>query len=105
MKEVIFVGNSRAEVAEFPKAARQEAGRQLFLVQLGADPHDWKQMPIIGTGVKEIRVHLGGEFRVIYVAKLKTAIYVLHAFQKKHQKTSQGAIELARKRFKQIEQE
>jgi hypothetical protein len=47
-------------------------------------------------------IHVLGEWRVIYVAKIRDAIYVLHAFQKKSQKTSQRDIELAHKRYKQI---
>jgi phage-related protein len=39
---------------------------------------------------------------VIYIAKLHEAIYVLHAFQKKTQKTHRNDIELARKRFQQF---
>jgi phage-related protein len=56
----------------------------------------------VGPGAKEIRIHVLGEWRVIYVAKIRAAIYVLHAFQKKTQKTSQCDIDLARKRYKQI---
>jgi len=52
--------------------------------------------------VKEIRVRALGEWRVIYVAKLRDAVYVLHAFQKKTQKTSQHDIDVARQRYGQI---
>ncbi|RKZ52467.1 MAG: hypothetical protein DRR16_04130 [Candidatus Parabeggiatoa sp. nov. 3] len=52
-----------------------------------------------------MRIHVGGEYRVIYVAHFEKAVYVLHAFQKKTQKTRQHDIELARKRFQQIEGE
>jgi phage-related protein len=52
--------------------------------------------------VKEIRIHILGEWRVIYVAKLHDVIYVLHAFQKKTRKTGKRDIELARQRYKQI---
>jgi phage-related protein len=52
--------------------------------------------------VKEIRIHVLGEWRLLYVAKLTDAIYVLHAFQKKGQKTNKNDIELARRRLKQI---
>ncbi|MFZ2884620.1 MULTISPECIES: type II toxin-antitoxin system RelE/ParE family toxin [Nitrosomonas] len=38
----------------------------------------------------------------MYVAKMQQAIYVLHAFQKKTQKTSQHDIELAEHRYRQI---
>ena len=57
----------------------------------------------IDVGVKEIRVHVLGEWRVIYVAKFADAIYVLNAFQKKAQNPLQEDIELARRRcFRQI---
>jgi phage-related protein len=59
-------------------------------------------MRSIGSGVKEIRIHVLGEWRVIYLANLADGIYVLHAFQKKGQKTNKNDIELARKRLKEI---
>jgi phage-related protein len=63
-------------------------------------------MRTIGPGVNEIRIQdEEGKFRVIYTAKLSDAIYVLHCFQKKTQKTPQSAIALARKRYKELLQE
>jgi len=59
-------------------------------------------MSSIGAGVREIRVRTGSEYRVIYVAKFAEAVYVLHAFEKRSQKTSQRAIELARKRLAEV---
>jgi phage-related protein len=59
-------------------------------------------MQSVGPGVKEIRIHVLGEWRVIYIAKLHHAVYVLHAFHKKTQKTSRNDMDLARKRYKQI---
>ena len=60
-------------------------------------------MATIGGGVKEIRIwDEAGTFRVIYLAKLADAVYVLHCFQKKTQQTSERDIRLARKRFKEI---
>jgi phage-related protein len=59
-------------------------------------------MPVIGPGVKEIRIHVLGEWRVIYLAKFQEAVYVLHSFQKKSRKTSRQDIESARQRYKQI---
>jgi phage-related protein len=60
-------------------------------------------MPAIGPGVAEIRVHAVQEFRVIYVAKYTEAVYVLHAFEKRSQRTRQGDLELARARFRLVE--
>ncbi len=60
-------------------------------------------MATIGGGVKEIRIwDEAGTFRVIYLAKLADAVYVLHCFQKKTQQTSERDIRLARKRFKEL---
>jgi len=105
MKKLIFIGPSQDNLRLFPKEARQQAGYQLLRVQYGSLPIDWKPMKTIGNNVKEIRIHVGGEYRVIYVANFEEAVYVLHAFQKKTQKTLQHDIELARKRFQQIEGE
>ncbi|CAK0753941.1 hypothetical protein CCP4SC76_2480006 [Gammaproteobacteria bacterium] len=60
----------------------------------------------IGEGVKEIRVRdREGIFRVIYLAKLDDAVYVLHCFQKKTQQTSDKEISLARKRYQELKVE
>ena len=59
-------------------------------------------MSEVGVGVREIRIRILGEWRVLYVAKFPEAVYVLHAFQKKTQKTRKEDIELARKRYRQI---
>ena len=57
-------------------------------------------MPSIGKGVEEIRIwDESGTYRVIYTARLDEAVYVLHAFQKKTQATSQRDIDVAKKRF------
>lgn len=100
MKAVYFVGTARRDLAEFPETARRRAGHELFMVQVGRKPSDFKPMPGVGPGACEIRVQDdAGAFRVIYVAKFKHAVYVLHAFQKKTQKTAQADIELAARRY------
>jgi phage-related protein len=102
MKTLKFVGSSLDDLRNFPNEARRAAGFELHAVQSGLEPSDWKPMQIVGSGVKEIRIHLLGEWRVIYIAKLHEAVYVLHAFQKKTRKTSRQDIDLARQRYKQI---
>ena len=99
MKRVKWVGSSRVDIRAFADAARQDAGTQLRRVQNGLEPTDWKPMPTIGVGVKEIRIHTQTENRVIYVAKFAEAIYVLHVFVKKSEKTDKRDIELAKRRF------
>ena len=63
-------------------------------------------MVTIGSGVKEIRIREPeGAFRVIYVAKFETAVFVLHCFQKKTQTTSQKDIGVATQRYKDLVKE
>ena len=60
-------------------------------------------MPSIGPGVEEIRVWVeSGTYRVIYIARKPEAVYVLHAFQKKTQRTSQSDLKLARLRLREL---
>ena len=101
-KPIAWLGSSLADLRAFPKEARQEAGFALDRVQQGSMPPDWKPMVEIGPGVNEIRVHVGGQFRVLYVAKFAEAVYVLHAFKKKSRKTSQRDLDLARRRCELI---
>ena len=102
MKALKFVGSSLDDLRKFPEEARRAAGFELRAIQDGFEPRDWKPIQAVGAGAKEIRIHVLCEWRVIYVAKIRDAVYVLHAFQKKTQKTSQRDIDLARKRYKQI---
>lgn len=102
MRPLKFIGSSLDDIRNFPAAARQQAGFELYAVQRGLDPSDWKPMSDVGAGVREIRLHVLGEWRVIYVAKFADVVYVLHAFQKRSQKTRREDIELARRRFRQI---
>ena len=72
-------------------------------MQNGLDPYDWKPINTIGQGVKEIRIRdAAGAFRVIYVAKFADAVYVLHCFHKKTDKTSNADLDLAAKRFRDL---
>jgi len=59
-------------------------------------------MPSVGAGVREIRIHTGREHRVFYVAKFEESIYVLHAFEKKTQKTPKADVELGRARLQEL---
>jgi phage-related protein len=100
MKGVHFVGSSREDLRGFPEDARETAGHQLFKVQQGKEPDDWKPIPTVGPGVNEIRVWAeSGTYRVLYVAKFEEAVYVLHVFEKRSQKTSKGDIQLAKGRY------
>ena len=105
-KPVEFRGSSLDDLRSFPLSARREAGHQLDQVQNGHEPDDWKPMNTVGQGVKEIRIRDAvGAFRVMYVAKFADAVYVLHCFQKKTEKTNKADLDLAAKRYRDLLQE
>lgn len=99
-KPVIWLDDSLKRVRDFPAEARQQAGFELWEVQQGNDPSDWKPMTSVGPGVREIRIHANGEFRVLYVARFEEAVYVLHAFRKKSRRTPKADIDLADARYR-----
>ncbi|MEM5315646.1 type II toxin-antitoxin system RelE/ParE family toxin [Paraburkholderia sp. JHI869] len=100
-KPLEFCGSALADLCSFPPAMRQEAGRELRRVQRGLDPHDWKPVNPVGRGAREIRIRdANGAFRVIYVAHIREAIYVLHCFQKKSEKTAFVDVSLAARRYR-----
>ena len=100
-KPIEFRDNALDDLRGVPVSARREAGYQLQRVQHGLEPDDWKPMPTIGQGVQEIRIRdMSGAFRIIYVAKFTDAVYVLHCFQKKSQKTSKADLNLAERRYR-----
>ena len=103
LKRVTFHGDSLDRLRDFPENARREAGHELYQVQMGRDPSDWKPMSTISAGVREIRIRDAAEaYRVIYIATLADAIHVLHAFEKKTQKTARRDLELAAARLRQL---
>ena len=101
-KQLRWLGDSLEQVKAFSDEAKRSAGHQLGLVQTGLDPQDWKPMETVGAGVKEIRIRFEKSYRVFYVAKFSEAVYVLHAFVKKTQKTSKKDIDLAVERYKAL---
>lgn len=70
---------------------------------MGYEPSDWKPMSTLGAGVREIRIRDEADaFRVLYVANIDDAVYVLHVFQKKTQQTAKRDLALAASRLRQI---
>jgi phage-related protein len=94
------MGSSKRDLVTCSADVQTVAGRELNIVQRGADPTDWKPMPGIGPGAREIRVHVQGEVRVFYVATFPEAVYVLHVFEKKTRKTSARDLALGQQRYR-----
>jgi phage-related protein len=99
MKPVTWIGSAKRDLLACPSDVITAAGRELERVQRGADPINWKPMPSVGNGTREIRVHLRGAHRVFYVAAFPEAIYVLHVFEKKAQKTPARDLALGQQRY------
>jgi len=105
LKPVRWLGNALAAVRALPPNARRDTGYELYRVQGGHDPSDWRPMPRVGSGVREVRIHADGEYRVLYLATRPEGVYVLHAFAKKNRRTRQLDIDLGRTRLKELPRE
>lgn len=101
MKPIIWLGNSNKAAKSFPKSAKFEIGYNLERLQYGLDPADWKPISSVGHGVREIRVHLDCEYRVIYLVKYPEAIYILSAFIKKS-RTATRNLKIAKQRYAEL---
>src|SRR5256885_2043538 len=87
LKRVRWMGSSYNDLRKFPREAMRRTGYELERVQRAQLPRDWKPMTAVGKGVCEIRVHTATEHRLIYIATFAEAVYVLHVFEKRTQKT------------------
>lgn len=88
---------------KFPSPVMDDGGYQLDLIQQGKDPLDFDPIPAVGAGAYELRLDdEQNEYRVLYVAKMADAIWVLHAFQKTTRKISGKDIALASARYKEL---
>ena len=84
VKPVIWMGGSREEVKRLPEAVQDSLGFELYRVQCGLDPNDWKPMTSVGSGVKEVRVRdEAGIFRMIYLATRPEGVYVCTALRRR----------------------
>lgn len=102
-KPLVWIGSSRDDLRQFPAETRRKAGFELRAIQRGDEPTDFKPMPIVGPGTYELRLQTDNAYRVFYIAKFQEAAYVLHAFQKKTQKTTKHDIALGQKRYEEAQ--
>lgn len=62
-----------------------------------------RPLPSIAKGLHELRLSgRAGEYRVFYVIRVGDAIYVLHATDKKSQKTDRRTIDLIKTRLRSL---
>ena len=102
MKRLVWIGSSREDLKGMRQDVMDELGYELYKLQCGNDPLDFKPMPSVGKGVYEIRIrdeNNKNTIRCFYLAKLKDKICVLHCFIKKTEQTSKKDIEIGKKRY------
>ena len=103
LKEVIWLGDSKAVTSEFSVKIREDLGFELYRLQQGKSPLKSRPMKSIGAGVFELKEQdQSGWYRVIYTLQVKDKIYVLHCFKKQSAKTPKADLDLAQRRLKQI---
>lgn len=100
LRPLTWLGDSRDVLRAFPRDVRDRIGADLYRLQIGLEPRDWKPMATVGSGAREIRVRAGGQFRVIYASLAGTGIVIAHAFRNTTARTSKPDIDTARRRLR-----
>ena len=107
MRTLVWLGNSKRAIQEFPKDVQKLIGDELQLIQFGEMPKDAKPFKGVGSGVFEIALRYAtGAYRTVFPVQLGKKIYVLHAFQKKSKTgiaTPKKEIDLIRQRLADAE--
>ena len=108
LKPVEWLGSSKEDLKQFPDPVQDRIGFAVYQAQIGLKHRDAKPFTGLSSGVLEIvSRHDGDTYRAIYTVQFKTAVYVLHAFQKKAKrgiKTPKPEIDLIRRRLKAAKQ-
>ena len=106
IKPISWVGAAKGDFDGFPKSVQREMGFELYIVQIGRMPMSAKALRgFRGGSVLELRAHdeRSNIYRTVYTVRFASAIYVLHAFQKKSKRgiaTSKRDIGLIKARLK-----
>ena len=108
LRSVVWLGNAKKNLREFPEEARKLIGDELQLLQFGGMPRDTKPFKGVGSGVLEIAVRYDKDaYRTVVAVQLGKKLYVLHAFQKKSKRgieTPNRDVELIKQRYKEAKE-
>ena len=108
LRPVVWLGNSKTNLRDFPDGAQKLLGDELQLIQFGGMPKDAKPFKGVGSGVVEIALRYASDaYRVVLALQIGRRIYVLHAFQKKSKKgiaTPKRDVDLIKKRYAQAQE-
>jgi phage-related protein len=100
---VVWEGDSRGVLQAFPEAVRQNFGFELWQLQQGENPSDYRPLPSVGAGVFELRDQDERSwYRVVYLSRIHDVIYVLHCFEKKSREMPRRDFEKAKRRLKAV---
>lgn len=100
---VVWEGNSREILQSFPEGARENLGFDLWRLQQGERPGDYRPVPSIGVGVFELRDQdERAWYRIVYLSRTSDVIYVLHCFEKKGREILRREFEVAKQRLKNV---
>jgi phage-related protein len=100
---VVWEGDSREVLQSFPDSVRRNLGFDLWRLQLGERPGDYRPLASIGSGVFELRDQdESGWYRVVYLSRTRDAIFVLHCFQKKSREMPRKEFETAKRRLRRV---
>lgn len=101
--EVAWEGDSLEVIRGFPSHIRENLGAELRRLQVGESPLHSRPMPSIGPRVYEIKEQdERAWYRVVYMAKVKNRLYVLHCFEKESAKTGRNDLAVAKARLKRV---
>jgi|ERR1700719_1114657 phage-related protein len=108
LRPVVWLGDSKKKLRDFPDGAQKLLGDELQLIQFGAMPKDAKPFKGVGSGVLEIALrYASNAYRVVLAVQIGRRIYILHAFQKKSKKgieTPKRDVDLIKKRYTEAQE-
>jgi phage-related protein len=107
-RPIVWLGNSRKNVKEFPQQVRVDMGAALMAAQCGEIADHVKPFKGVGSGVFEIIERYDKDaYRLVYAVQIGKHIYVLHAFQKKSKSgiaTPKSDVDLIRRRYREAQE-
>ena len=100
---IAWEGDSRDVLQSFPDDVKQNLGFQLWQLQRGERPKDYRPLQSIGAGVFELRDQdQRAWYRVVYLSRIEDVIHVLHCFEKKSREMPRREFETAKRRLKLV---
>lgn len=105
---LVWLGDSKRNLRDFPDDAQKLLGDELQLMQFGGMPKNAKPFKGVGSGVLEVALrHASDAYRLVVALQLGRRIYVLHSFRKKSKKgiaTPKRDVDLIKKRYAEAQE-